>query len=180
MTGRRGAPAFAWGELWPPMGARAAAVAMFAIFLVTDLAAGWLHVVALTGFGFAAGSAAAAGRTRRQDLLLVATTPPLIFLAAVTTGQLIILHTGHVAASAGLVLAGIFLTLAAAAPWLFGGLAGALLIATVRGLPQCIRDLQAGLAGRVRPDEYQADGAADWQAADRARRTERGGLSEAD
>ncbi|HYS32163.1 MAG TPA: DUF6542 domain-containing protein [Streptosporangiaceae bacterium] len=161
MTGRRAAPAFAWGELWPPMGARAAAVAMFAIFLVTNLAAGWLHVAALTGFGFAAGSAAAAGRTRRQDLLLVATTPPLIFLAAVTAGELITLHVGHVAASAGLAAAGIFLTLAAAAPWLFAGLAGALLIASVRGLPQCIGDLRAGLAGRLPPGEGQADGAAD-------------------
>jgi hypothetical protein len=143
------------------MGARAAAVVMFAIFLLTNLTAGWLNVVALTGFGFAAGSAAAAGRTRQEDLLLVTTTPPLIFFAAIITGELLTLHTGHVAASPGVILAGIFLTLSTAAPWLFGGLAGALLIATVRGLPQCIRDLRAELAGRVLPGSYQPDGRAD-------------------
>lgn len=161
MTGRRpvasdrSAPAFAWAELWPEMGARAAAVAMFAIFLFANLAAGWLHVTALTGFGFAVGSAVAAGRTRRQGLLLVATTPPLIFLAAVTCSELIALHSGRVAASAGFALAGIFLTLSSAAPWLFGGLAGALLIASVRGLPQCVRDLREELTGRVRPREHR-------------------------
>ncbi len=126
------------------MTTRAALTTMFIIFMLADLGAGWLHVVALTGFGYAAGSAAAAGRTRRQDLLLVATSPPVIFLAAVTAGELITLHLDHVAASPGLVLADIFLTLSAAAPWLFGGLAGALLIATVRGLPQCIRELRHG------------------------------------
>jgi hypothetical protein len=124
---------------------------MFVIFLLAHLIAGWLHVAGLTGFGFAAGSAVAAGRTRPRDLLLVVTTPPMIFLAAVTCGELIMLHDRHVAVGAGLVLAGILLTLSSAAPWLFGGLAGALLIATVRGLPRCLRDLRAELAGRIRP-----------------------------
>ena len=151
LPSRRSAPTFAWAELWPVMRARAAVVAMFVIFLLAHLIGGWLHVAGLTGFGFAAGSAVAAGRTRRRDLLLVATTPPMIFLAAVTCGELITLHVRHVAASPGVVLAGIFLTLSSAAPWLFGGLAGALLIATVRGLPQCLRDLRAGLAGRIQP-----------------------------
>ncbi|HEX5188694.1 MAG TPA: DUF6542 domain-containing protein [Streptosporangiaceae bacterium] len=144
MTGHRREPAVAWPELWPAMSARAAVVTMFVIFVLADLGAGWLHLVALTGFGFAAGSAAAAGRTRREDLLLASTTPPLIFLLAVTVSELITLHLNHVAASAGLALADIFLTLSTAAPWLFGGLAGALVIATVRGLPQCVRDLRAG------------------------------------
>lgn len=133
-----------------------AIASMFIIFLLTDLGAGWLHMVALTGFGYAAGSAAAAGRTRRQDLLLIATTPPVIFLAAVTAGELITLHLDHVAASPGLVLADIFLTLSTAAPWLFGGLAGALLIATVRGLPRCVRDLRAQLTGRFMAEEPPA------------------------
>jgi len=122
---------------------------MFAIFVLTDLSAGWLHVAGLTGFGFAAGSAAAAGRTRRKELLLAATTPPLVFLLAVTCSELIALHVSHVAVSPGLVLADIFLTLSTAAPWLFGGLAGALVIATVRGLPSCVRDLRAQLTGAV-------------------------------
>jgi len=149
LTGQESKPGFAWRELWPPMTSRAAVAALFMIFLLADLGAGWLHMVALTGFGYAAGSAIVAGRTRQQDLLLVATSPPAIFLAAVTAGELITLHVDHVAASPGLVLANIFLTLSTAAPWLFGGLAGALLIATVRGLPQCVRDLRAQLAGRI-------------------------------
>ncbi|MGN6791677.1 MAG: DUF6542 domain-containing protein [Streptosporangiaceae bacterium] len=158
MTGNGGShqrtsPAFAWPDLWPAMSARTAMVVMFLIFLLTDLSAGWLHVVALTGFGFAAGSAAAAGRTRREDLLLAATTPPLIFLIAVTAGELITLHMNHVAASAGLALADVFLTLSTAAPWLFGGLAGALLIATVRGLPRCVRELRDQLTGATLADD---------------------------
>jgi hypothetical protein len=153
LTGRRRTAAFAWPELWPAMSARAAIAMMFVIFMLTDLCAGWLHVVALTGFGFAAGSAAAAGRTRRGDLLLAATTPPLVFLLAVSVSELIALHMNHVAASAGLVLADIFLTLSTAAPWLFGGLAGALVIGTVRGLPQCVRELRAQLTGALLPDE---------------------------
>ena len=154
MASRRPAPTFAWAELWPEMGPKAAVGAMFAIFLFAHLVAGWLHVPALTGFGFAAGSAVAAGRTRRQGLLLIATTPPLIFMAAVTCGELIALHAGHVAFSAGPVAAGIFLTLSSAAPWLFCGLAGALVIATVRGLPQCVRELRAELRGKVEPRGY--------------------------
>ena len=149
LTGHKRSPAVTWPEVWPPMRTRAAVVTMFVVFLLTDLGASWLHVVALTGFGFAAGSAAAAGRTRREDLLLAATTPPLIFVIAVSAGELITLHLNHVAASAGLALADIFLTLSTAAPWLFGGLAGALVIATVRGLPQCVRDLRAQLTGAI-------------------------------
>ena len=156
MTGQRSRPEFAWRELWPVMTTRGSVAAMFVIFLLTDLGASWLHMAALTGFGYAAGSAAAAGRTRQQDLLLVATSPSAIFLAAVTAGELITLHLDHVAASPGLVLADIFLTLSTAAPWLFGGLAGALLIATVRGLPQCVRDLRAQLTGRVMAEEPPA------------------------
>src|SRR5262249_31155225 len=147
---------FAWSELWPMMNARAAVVVMFFIFLLTYLTADWLHVVALTGFGFAAGTAAAAGRTWRKHLLLVTTTPPAIFLAAGIAGELITLHLDHVAATPGLVLADIFLTLSTAAPWLFGGVAGGLVIATVRGLPQCVRDLRAQLTGSVMADELPA------------------------
>ncbi len=158
MTSHRHTRQFAWSDLWPPMRARTALVAMFAIFLLTGLAAGWLHVSGLTGFGFAAGSAVAAGRTRRADLLPVATSPPLLFLLAVISTELISLHVKHVAASPALVLAGIFLTLAAAAPWLFGGLAGALVIATVRGLPRCIRDLRGEIADAALFGDYQPGG----------------------
>ena len=156
MTGPSPRPGFAWSELWPMMNARAAVVAMFFIFLLTNLSANWLHVVGLTGFGFAAGSAAAAGRTRPKQLLLVTTTPPAIFMAAVIAGELITLHLDHVAATPGLVLADVFLTLSTAAPWLFGGVAGALVIAIVRGLPRCVRDLRAQLRHSVLGDELPA------------------------
>lgn len=139
----------AWRALHASLSARAVVVGMFAVFLLSDLTAGSLHVAALTGFGFAAGSAAAAGCTRRQELLVVTTTPPAIFLAAVTCSELVTMQAGHVRLSAGLVGADVFLTLSAAAPWLFGGLAGALVIATVRGLPQCVRDLRADLLGTI-------------------------------
>lgn len=151
MASRRGVAADAWADLVPSISGRAGVLTMFVIFLLTDLGAGSLHVTALAGFGFAAGSAAAAGCTRRQELLIVATTPPAVFLVAVTCAELITLHLDHVAASFGPVLAGIFLTLSSTAPWMFGGLAGALVIASVRGLPQCIRDLREELAGRARP-----------------------------
>jgi hypothetical protein len=156
LTSYRGPRQFRWSDLWPPMGAKAAIIAMFAIFLLTGLAAGWLHLAALTGFGFAAGSAVAAGRTRRSDLLPVAASPPLLFLLAVTSTELISLHVKDVAAAPEPVIAGVFLTLTAAAPWLFGGLAGALLIATVRGLPQCIRDLRGEIADAALFGDYQA------------------------
>jgi hypothetical protein len=151
LTSRRGITADDWADLVPSVSSRAAIATMFALFLLSDLGAGWLHMTALTGFGFAAVSAAAAGCTRRHELLLVATTPPLLFLVAVTCGELITLHLDHVAASAGTVLAGIFLTLSSAAPWLFGGLGGALVIACVRGLPQCVRDLRAEISGQLSP-----------------------------
>jgi hypothetical protein len=126
--------------------ARAAIVAMFGVFLLADLAAGWLGVAGLTGFGFAAGSMIAAGLVRRKDLLIVVTAPPAIFLGAVTCGELIAAHTDH-ATSVGAIAAGIFLALSSAAIWMYCGLAAAMIIAVVRGLPQCIRDLRAGLAG---------------------------------
>lgn len=152
MTSRRGTTADAWIDLVPSVSSRAAIATMFVLFLFSDLGAGWLHMTALTGFGFAAVCAAAAGCTRRDELLLVVTTPPALFFAAVSCGELITLHLDHMAASAGPVLAGIFLTLSSAAPWLFGGMAGALVIASVRGLPQCIRDLRAEISGQISVD----------------------------
>jgi hypothetical protein len=116
---------------------------MFGLFLIADLAAGWLSAPAISGFGFAAGSVITAGSTRRQDLLIVAVTPPVIFLTAVVCAEMIAAHASHAAVSAGSLAADVFLTLSAAAPWMFGGLAGALIIAAIRGLWQCVRELLA-------------------------------------
>jgi hypothetical protein len=48
------------------------------------------------------------------------------------------------------VLEGTLLTLADVAPWLFAGTVICLVAAMVRGLPQCVRDLRAGLRGEAR------------------------------
>ena len=77
----------------------------------------------------------------------VVITPPMIFLAAVICAEILTSssangHSGLLSAAAGTVL-----TLAAAAPWLFGGQALALLVALFRGLPQSVRELRAGLRG---------------------------------
>ena len=125
---------------------------MFALFLLAVVSADALHFDMLAGFGFAAGSAVAAGCTRRDGLLLVVTTPPAIFLAALTCGELITMHLNHVVPAPGLVGANILLILSAIAPWLFGGAAGAVMIASVRGLRSCVRDLRTELAGGRAPD----------------------------
>ena len=74
-------------------------------------------------------------------------TPPLVCLAALTCAELIAAHSDHAAISVGSLAAGVFLTLSRAAPWMFGGLAGALIIASARGLRQCVAVLRAGLSG---------------------------------
>jgi hypothetical protein len=135
-----------WPFLRVSLGLPQAIAVMFGCFLLADLLAAAVHVDALTGFGFAAGSAAAAGFTRRRELLLAVTTPPAIFLGAVLCGELIKMHLDHVALSVELLGANVFLTLSSVALWLFAGLAGALVIATVRGLGLCIRELREELA----------------------------------
>ncbi|MHB1432715.1 MAG: DUF6542 domain-containing protein, partial [Streptosporangiaceae bacterium] len=153
MTERPRTLAQAWqaavrANLIPSVGAPAAIATMFLIFLLTDLASGSLQVSGLAGFGFAVGSTIAAAVVRRAGLLIVSTTPPVVFLVAITCAELITAHLSHASGSLGRMGAGIFLTLSAAAPWMLGGLAGALAIALLRGLPQRVRDLRADVAGR--------------------------------
>jgi hypothetical protein len=152
MTDRPRTLAQAWqvavrAGLIPSVGAPAAIATMFLIFLLTDLVSVPLQFSGLAGFGFAAGSALAAGVVRRADLLIVSTMPPIVFLLAITCAELITAHLSHASGSLGRIGAGIFLTLSAAAPWMLGGLAGALAIAVLRGLPQRVRDLRTDLAG---------------------------------
>jgi hypothetical protein len=128
--------------------ARGAALMMLGMFLAGDLLAGWAGLSVLTGLTFVAGCLLAAVGTHRQDLLVMVTTPPLIFLVAVVCAETLTSPGSTFAASAGAVAAGTILTLSAAAPWLFGGALLCLIIAMVRGLPQCARDLQANLRGQ--------------------------------
>jgi hypothetical protein len=124
---------------------------MLAVFLIGNLIAAWAHADALSGLGYAAGCLLAVVYARREALLLVVTTPPLIFLVALVAAELITAAGSTVLATAE----GTLLTLAAVAPWLFGCTLACLIVALLRGLPQCVRDLRAALGGRT-----SAEGAA--------------------
>ena len=129
------------------MTARGAVVAMFLLFLVGTLAAGWLHLEVLAGLSFVAGCALAAYYSRRDALLTAVITPPLVFMAALVIAELLTSHEDTVRHSLTAAAEGIVLTLAAVAPWLFSGVIIGLVIALLRGLPQCVRDLSAELRG---------------------------------
>jgi hypothetical protein len=129
------------------MTARGAVVAMFLLFLVGTLAAGWLHLEVLAGLSFVAGCAMAAYYSRRDGLLTAVVTPPLVFMAALVIAELLTSHEDTVRHSLTAAAEGILLTLAAVAPWLFSGVVIGLVIALMRGLPQCVRDLSAELRG---------------------------------
>src|ERR1039457_1264456 len=141
----RGQPArLAWSD-W--MTGRGAIMAMFAVFFVGTAAADWLYLGVLVGLGLVSGCVLAVRYAKPSALLAVVITPPMIFLAAVICAEILTSssangHSGLLSAAAGTVL-----TLAAAAPWLFGGQALALLVALFRGLPQSVRELRAGLRG---------------------------------
>jgi hypothetical protein len=124
---------------------------MFAVFLAGILASGWLHVPVLVGASFLAGAAAAAWFTHRRGLLMVTATPPLIFLIAVLGDQVFTAPGSTLKATVESIAAGTFLTLAGAAPWLFAGVAGSVAIATLRGLPQCFRELRSVLRDHAGP-----------------------------
>jgi hypothetical protein len=136
----------------PParMTGRGAVLAMFALFFTGAAIADLLHLGVLAGLSFLAGCVLAVRFARRSALLIVVVSPPLIFLIAVACAESISSSpTGHsrvLSAAEGTIL-----TLAAAAPWLFGGEALGLVLALFRGLPQCVRDLRAGLRGPVSP-----------------------------
>lgn len=125
--------------------ARGAVIAMLALFLAGNLISDWVHVDLLSGLSFAAGCVLATYYTRRGDLLLVVATPPVIYLVATVCAQLISAPGGAFTTWIESVAAGVLLTLAGAAPWLAGGVAAALVIAMVRGLPACVASLRADL-----------------------------------
>ena len=129
------------------MTARGAVVAMFLLFLMGTLAAGWLHLEVLAGLSFVAGCALAAYYSRRDALLTAVVSPPLVFMVALVIAELLTSHEDTVRHSLTSAAEGIVLTLAAVAPWLFSGVVIGIVIALMRGLPQCVRDLSAELRG---------------------------------
>jgi hypothetical protein len=129
------------------MTARGAILAMFSLFFVGTLAAGWLHLGVLTGLSFVAGCALTARYTRRDGLLAVVVTPPLIFLIALVVTEVLTSHADTAKHALTSAVEGTILTLAAVAPWLFTGVIVGLVIALCRGLPRCISDLRQELRG---------------------------------
>jgi hypothetical protein len=124
---------------------RGALLGLAAADLVTFLIAAWLHAGAVAGLGFCAGAILAPFYLRREAQLQIAVSVPAVALLAVIITQALTAQgdSGH--GSALSVLEGTFLTLAALAPWLFAGTAACIAVACYRGLPQCLRDLRAGL-----------------------------------
>ena len=162
-TGGRRAQASDHGEPARPGGgsaapfrltARGAGLAMFSVFFPGTLTAGWLHLAVLTGLSFLAGCILAGLYTKRTDLLVVVTMPPMVFLVAVICVKALT-ATGSALISTA---EGCLLTLSAAAPWLFGGVAVTLVIALFRGLPHTISEVRAGLRGRLEPGDRRKHG----------------------
>jgi hypothetical protein len=129
------------------MTARGAILAMFSLFFLGTLVAGWLHLGVLTGLSFVAGCALAARYTRREGLLTVVVTPPLIFLIALVGTEVLTSHADTAKHALTSAAEGTILTLAAVAPWLFSGVIAGLVIALFRGLPRCVSDLRTELHG---------------------------------
>jgi hypothetical protein len=130
------------------MTGRGAVLAMFAVFFTGTATAELLSLGALTGISVVAGCVLAARFARRGSLLVVVVSPPLIFLIAVICAEAVTSssttgHSGFLSAAEGTIL-----MLAGVAPWLFAGVALSLVIAMLRGLPQCIRDLRESVRGR--------------------------------
>lgn len=139
--------------------ARGAVVAMFWLFLIGQMAAGWLHLGVLTGLCFVVGCGMAARYTRRDGLLTAVASPAMIFLIALVITEVLTTHAGSAGRAVASIAEGIFLTLAGVAPWLFAGVILGLAIAMIRGLPQCLHDLAAELRGG-KPASPPANGAA--------------------
>jgi hypothetical protein len=120
---------------------------LFGCCLASCLLAAWLHLTVVAGLGFCAGSAVAAWYCQSAALLRLVVAVPAVFAAAEILAQLATLPSGSRRGLALPVAGGTLLTLATVAPWLFGGTAGAVVIALFRGLPRCVRDLRVGIHG---------------------------------
>ena len=126
---------------------RGALAGMFALCLIACLAAAWSRLDILAGFAFVAGCVIAPVYARRDALLHIVISVPVIFLLAEIATQAMTAQGSTSHGTTLSVLEGTILALAAVAPWLFAGTAVCVIVAMMRGLPQCIRDLR----GDVRP-----------------------------
>lgn len=134
---------------------RGAVAGMLVLFFFILLVASWLQWGFLAGASFVIGSVGAAWYTKRQDLLTVAVSPPLLFFGALLCVKALTAKGSTIISA----VEGTALTLANVAPWLFAGVIASLIVAWVRGLPECVadlrRDLRPDLAG-LRPGSARA------------------------
>lgn len=129
---------------------RGALLGMFALCLVACLLAAWLHTDVVAGAAFILAGILAPVYARRDAQLHIVISAPFVFLLAEIATQALTAQGSSSRGSAMSVVEGTFLTLADVAPWLFTGTAICVGVAITRGLPQCVRDLRAGLRGEVR------------------------------
>jgi hypothetical protein len=148
------------------MTARGAVVAMFSLFFLGMVAAGWLHLGSLTGLSFVAGCALAARYTKRDGLLTAVVTPPLIFMIALVVTETMSSHGDTLRRTLTSAGEGIVLTLASVAPWLLTGVIVGVVVAMRSGLPQCVREFREDLRR-----DAEASGPPDGAAARAAART---------
>jgi hypothetical protein len=117
---------------------RGAVAGMLVLFFFILLVASWLQWGFLAGASFVIGSVGAAWYTKRRDLLTVAVSPPLLFFGTLLCVKALTAKGSTIIST----VEGTALTLANVAPWLFAGVILSLIVAWVRGLPQCVADLR--------------------------------------
>jgi hypothetical protein len=129
---------------------RGALLGMFAICLASCQLGAWFHTDVVAGLGFIVTGILAPVYARREALLYIVISAPIVFLLAEIIAQVATAQGSSSRGTVISVLEGTLLTLADVAPWLFAGTVICLVTAMVRGLPQCVRDLRAGLRGEAR------------------------------
>lgn len=138
-----GTAAAGWGGAC--MTARGAVIAMFSLFFLGMLVAGWLQLGSLIGLSFVAGCVLAARYTKRDGLLTAVVTPPFIFVIALAITQTMSAHADTFRRTLTSAVEGIVLNLASVAPWLFSGVILGIVVATFGGLPRCVSEFRADL-----------------------------------
>jgi hypothetical protein len=119
--------------------ARGAIALVFVITLLSEPTGSTLIV----GLVFCVACLAAVLIVQPRDLVALVVTPPLIFFGATLISTVIgAFGAPSMIQSLGL---GLFTSLSAAAPWLFGGSALVLAVAWFRGLPAGVGELRADL-----------------------------------
>ncbi|GAB2495269.1 DUF6542 domain-containing protein [Streptosporangium sandarakinum] len=123
--------------------ARGAVVSVLAFTLLGCVLQALFGSPALTGVAFVAGCAVAVALVNRRDLLTLVVSPPLVFFVATLLAEA--LRSLGAASPLQTLGLGLFTTLSAGAPWLFGGSLLVLVVAWRRGLAGCVRELREEL-----------------------------------